>query len=180
MLAKLCSIHYRIILYGSLLLEEVNMWTNHHTKLSIHNQEKLDFVFQHLETFIFNDPIYVWLSRYKPFLYRQYAQLFDQHLLSIKPPPVVNIGLYSKFSTTGLKNYLNSIFSQHLQINFTDSSSKQTDVVISEIILSKEVLENLGIACKIIYIQIPISEIAYQELKNTLTHISKEKMSIHN
>jgi hypothetical protein len=176
---KLCNIHYRVLLYGMLQLEEIDMWASYSDELSVLEKEKLDLVFQQLEKFVFNNPHYEWVAQHKQFIYQQYAQLIDKHLMPLDLLPVINISLYSKFSTARLKNILLSTFSQHAQMNISDTIHQQTDIVISDLILSKEVFENLGITCKIIYIQLPLSENDYQKLQKNFIQISKEKIKIN-
>ncbi|GEL92536.1 hypothetical protein [Enterococcus villorum] len=105
--------------------------------------------------------------------------MIDKHLMPLDLLPVINISLYSKFSTARLKNILLSSFSQHAQMNISDTIHQQTDIVISDLILSKEVFENLGITCKIIYIQLPLSENDYQKLQKNFIQISKEKIKMN-
>lgn len=174
-LHKLCNIHYQMMLYHPLLLENIYKWEKYSTTFSTIEKEKFDLVFQQLDRFIFKNPNYQWLIPYKSVISYQYAQLISQYAQAINSNHIVTIGLYAKFSTSPLKKLVQSMVSPDIKISITETLHKQIDIIVSDVILSKDVLENLSSTCKIVYVHLPLNKTAYYELKTMLNQINYEK-----
>lgn len=174
-LYKLCIIHYKIYLYDRLLLKDIDLIEKKTVNLSVIEQEKLDSLFTILEQRIFSKPDYRWLASYKSYLQKQFAQLIEKHLSLIDSSLTLNICLYSKFSVIYLKKLITTNFSKHFQLNFVESIHAKSDIIISDIILSNNVLEEIGSTCKIAYIQSPLSDSDCKKLEELFFDIIRRK-----
>lgn len=166
--------HYRIELFTTTLSSNFSQWTLNSIVVTGYNEFQIEtytnFIEKELETEKLQH-----LRPYKAYLVNQYLNILTKTLDSKKVFPTIRVAYFSKMGNYNFYNYLNNVLDGQYSIEITNQIDSSVDLVISDIILSNEVIQSLNTNQHIVYIDYTLSDYDYILLIKTISTVIKNK-----
>lgn len=174
---QMCTIHYRILLFKKDLLIDIPLWNNESAVERTLRKTRMIAIQNRLYKEL---PFYLpeILAPYLDYLVDQYSKSIDVTLSDPLYNPKINILLLSKNSTHNIRTRFLDFYSTFLHINLVDNLDENVDLVISDIIISNDVI-NISSKTKIIYVNSKLSQRDFKNISEVISEISTKKLSYY-
>ncbi|HEL7535572.1 TPA: helix-turn-helix domain-containing protein [Enterococcus faecium] len=175
LLYRLCTINYRVLYFGTSLINNVMIWNSSDEEITDYKKTRY-LLFTALIEKTLNSPDFLHLQEYKEYLKNQYFKALDQTLPTHKYDPKINVVFLSYLSNRSMRAKVYEAFESYVNIKVSNKIDSDTDLIISDIILSRVTINNLRSSTEIIYVKTHPTVTDLQKIIKKFSEISLRKI----